>query len=129
MNTRRNSSYESFSEAANKDVYHVSYYDCDRGLFLRDVKILRNVGFRRIQRPHCKLPDLLEYWDETLKWSDRRGAWYSIKIKGRKKATRAVVGSHLVPCIDLRTGETSEEEHFVIVIFGEAAIRNFKAGS
>ena len=99
-----------------------AYQDRDEIAWRNGIKELEDAGFRRTQRPHCKLPDIMTYWGELLKKSGGEIVWLSLRVKGRKTVIRAVAGSHPVG-----VGGRGYENFFVIRIFGDWEIKHYVA--
>ena len=74
-------------------------------------------GFRPTQRPHCKLPALMVYWDNLLKGSGYPAIWLSKRVKGRRTVVRAVAGAHFI---------NNEQLALCIRLFGDIETREYE---
>ncbi len=72
------------------------YFDFDETAFKVGITLLEKDGYHQIQRPHRKLPALMDYWEKTLKETGYPVTWYSKRIKGRRTVVHAVAGAHFI---------------------------------
>ena len=72
------------------------YFDFNETAFKVGIALLEKDGYHQIQRPHRKLPALMDYWEKTLKETGYPVTWYSKRIKGRRTVVHAVAGAHFI---------------------------------
>ena len=103
----------------NKEVSgEMDYFDTDIALDKGIISLQYVNHYRQIQRPHRKLPALMEYWDKLLKESGHSIKWFSKRIKGRKTAVYAVAGAHYI--------NNGEILAYCIKVFGDYEIKKFQ---